>query len=80
MVDANSIRQVLEDELGYDLDGIDNDTLLFSTGTVDSFALVTLILQLEQQSGLRIGPGDVTLENFDSIDRMLAYLARAKAE
>ena len=78
MINENSLREILEDDLGCDLEGVDSDTLLFSTGVVDSFALVTLMTRLEQQVGIRIGPADVTLENFDSINRILTFLARSK--
>lgn len=79
MIDEHSLREILEDDLGCDLEGVGSDSLLFSTGLVDSFALVTLMTRLEQEAGIRIGPGDVTLENFDSIGRILAFLARSGA-
>lgn len=77
MIDESTLREILEADLGCDLDGIDSETLLFSSGVVDSFALVTLMMRLEQEARMRISPVDVTLENFDSIARILAFVGRA---
>ena len=74
-----SIVDFLEAELGVDLSGVGNADPLFSSGIVDSFALVTLMMHLEQQGGLRINPSDVTLDNFDTIDRIIAFGNRAPA-
>jgi acyl carrier protein len=79
MIDEARLREILEDELGCDLTGVRADTLLFSSGIVDSFALVTLMMTLEKEAGFRVNPGDVVLENFDSIDRILAYVSRNAA-
>jgi acyl carrier protein len=79
MVTAESILQFFEDELGIETGDIQPDTLLFSDGVVDSFALVSLMLFLEGQANFRIDPSDVNLDNFDSIERMLAYIARQTA-
>ena len=72
-----SVVDFLEAELGVDLSGVGNADPLFSSGIVDSFALVTLMMHLEQQGGFRINPGDVTLDNFDTIDRIIAFCSRA---
>lgn len=31
---------------------------------------------VEQETGLNISPGDVTLENFDTVARITAFVAR----
>ncbi|GLK64305.1 acyl carrier protein [Paracoccus kondratievae] len=49
-------------------------TELFSSGILDSVAMVGLISFVEQQAGVRVQPGDVTLENFDTVDAILAYV------
>ena len=79
MLTETRLREILEVDLGCDLDGVEASSLLFSTEVVDSFALVTLIMEVEKETGIKVGPGDVTLENFDSIERILAYLEDAQA-
>ncbi|MBL9060753.1 MAG: acyl carrier protein [Mangrovicoccus sp.] len=76
-INRASVVEFLEAELGVDLSDVANGDPLFSTGIVDSFALVTLMMYLEQQGGFRINPGDVTLDNFDTIDRIVAFCNRA---
>jgi acyl carrier protein len=71
------ILEALRTELGVDTTGIDGSTSLFSSGIVNSFSFVTLLTFLETRGGLTIQPMDITLENFDSIDRMLAFAARS---
>lgn len=79
MIDKDVLLDFLDDELGVDLDEIEPDTALFSSGIVDSFALVTLMMHLERIGGFRINPSDVTLENLDSINSILAFVRRVEA-
>ena len=36
--------------------------------------MVDLIMFIENAAGLQVHPADVTLDNFDSIDRILAFV------
>ncbi len=72
----DDLRSFLADELGLDPTEIERDTLLFSSGLIDSFALVALMTHIENATGFLIPPTDVKLDNFDSIERILAYLRR----
>jgi acyl carrier protein len=56
---------------------VDRDTPLFSSGLLDSFAMVELVSFVERLVKTRVRARDVTLENFDSIGRIVAYLGRA---
>lgn len=64
----------LRDDLDVDTADISADSLLFSTGIVDSFALVSLMTYIESECNIRIPPDAVTLDNFDSVERILAYV------
>ena len=66
----------MRDQLGVDTDDIDDSTPLFSSGRIDSFSLVSLVIFLEDATGSRIALGDVTLENLDTVGRMLAFAGR----
>lgn len=57
------------------IDSLNADTALFSDGTVDSVGLIALINFVEQESGVEVGPADVTLENFDTINLILTYVS-----
>lgn len=76
MITLDDIRQFLADELGIDTTDIEADTALFSSGVVDSFALITLMMHLEAIGGFRINPADVTLDNMDSLGRIVSFANR----
>ena len=77
-IDAR-VRAFICDELGYEPHEIGADTLLFSTGMVDSFTFVGMIALIEGELGFRLDPRSITVENFDSIARMQAFLREAAA-
>ena len=72
-LDRDTLHAYFRDELDFDPSGVEDATLLFSTGTVDSFALVELIGFIENHCGVQIDVMDVTLENLDSIELILQY-------
>ena len=55
---------------------VDGDTDLLLTGLVDSLGVVELVGWLEDRLGEEIDPVDVVLENFQSVDRMVAFARR----
>ena len=75
-ITEQGILDFLDQELAIDIEGISLEDPLFSTGVIDSFALVSLMMYLESGTGMRISPADVNLANFDSVSRMLAYVER----
>lgn len=78
-ISETGLVEFLRDDLAIDVSDIAPDTLLFSTGIIDSFALVTLMTFIETEGGVRISPADVNLANFDSISRILNYVDRVSA-
>jgi acyl carrier protein len=48
-------------------------TPLFSSGALDSIAMLNLITLVEDQTGIEIRADEVTLENFDTIERILRF-------
>lgn len=56
------------------LSDLTESTTLFSDGTIDSVGMIDLIVFIEQEAGIQVGQADVTLENFDSIERILSYV------
>lgn len=53
---------------------VQHDTLLFSSGIVDSFDMVDLVAWIEETAGITFGPLDLNLDNLDSADRILAFV------
>ena len=52
---------------------IEERTTLFSSGVLDSFDLAGLLAFLEKTADKPIGATDVSLENFDTPERILRY-------
>jgi acyl carrier protein len=68
--------EFLRDEAAVDIDAIDDATLLFSSGLADSFMLMNVLAFVEQEENKRVSVGDVTLENFDSVDRIMTFASQ----
>lgn len=64
-------------EISVSPDPIALDTDLLLTGAVDSLGVVRVTQWLEDELGFEVDPVEVTLENFQSVSRMIAY-AEAK--
>jgi acyl carrier protein len=73
-LDRESLRRYLQENQGIQPEDFEDDTLLFSSGLIDSFSMVNLIMFIEDSAGLRVHPADVTLDNFDSIERILEFV------
>ena len=65
----------LKKKLRVDVSKVDDGTELFSSGLIDSFAMVDLLVFLEKQTGSKLGPEHITVENFDSVQRILDFAA-----
>lgn len=52
---------------------LDGDSKLFSTGELDSVAMLELITFVETKAGIQVRPEDVTLDNFDSVSAILRF-------
>lgn len=53
---------------------VTEQTPLFSDGTIDSIGMIDLITFIETKTGIAVDQADVTLENFDTIERILAFV------
>ncbi len=49
------------------------ETDLLLTGAVDSLGVIRITQWLEDEAGIEVDPAEVTLENFQTVDRMIAY-------
>jgi acyl carrier protein len=73
------IRQALLTHCGLSPEELTEDSPLFSSGLLDSFYLIELLGRIEEMSGLKVGMGEVSLENFDTPRRIADFLARKRA-
>lgn len=77
---SSNIKQQLTDFIiettGLSDDEFDAETPLYSEGYIDSFALTTIISFIEEQENTEVPGDDITLENFDSINKMIDYIGK----
>lgn len=74
---AEALINFIQDEIVVDLT-VESQTDLLLTGAVDSLGVIRITHWMEEEAGVVVDPGDVTLENFQSVDRMVAYLDRVR--
>lgn len=72
----DELKSCLIKEFNLERVEITEETLLFSSNLLDSFSMVDLVRIVEEMTGSRIRPTDLTLENFDSISRILVFVSR----
>lgn len=72
MTEAQLLEHV-KDEIDDDAD-LAADSQLFSTGLLDSVAMTRLIMFIEEKAKIEVGMEDVTLDNFDSIERIMKFV------
>jgi acyl carrier protein/D-alanine--poly(phosphoribitol) ligase subunit 2 len=68
------IKEYLEDE---DIE-ITCDTPLISSGYVDSFSMVSLLVFIENKFKIKIPPNKATPEAFDSVNKIIALVNQNK--
>jgi acyl carrier protein len=66
------IRQYMEDEE----EEVTYDTPLISSGYVDSFSMVSLLVFLEKKFQIKIPPGKATPEAFDSVNKIAELVSQ----
>jgi acyl carrier protein len=79
-MNSESLRAYLGERMGLDTSTLADDTPLFSSNLLDSFSMVDLIMFIEKESGVRLNPTDVSLDNLDSIGRILKFVDVRRAE
>lgn len=65
-------EELLDDET------IDAGTSLFRSQLLDSLALTNLILFIEASFGIRVGAMDISYDNLDSVDQLVAFIDRKR--
>jgi len=74
------VRRFLHDEFEVDESDLGPDTPLVTTGLLDSAGLVRLAALIEAATGIVIPDRDINADNFDTLARIAAYLARRGSE
>lgn len=75
-----SLIEFLSDKGGVEPSEIGDDTELFTSGLLDSFTMVDVIMFVEQETGVKIAPRDVHIDNLDSVNRIMALVGKKTSE
>ena len=71
---AEQLAAFIQDEVVIDDVEVTGDFDLLLSGAVDSLGVIRITHWMEEEIGVVVDPGDVTLENFQTVDKMVAYL------
>jgi acyl carrier protein len=58
---------------------LDNDASLLDQGVLDSLGVVELVSFVGKEFGVEVKPNEVTPANFDSVERLAAYIHQKKS-
>jgi acyl carrier protein len=70
----DALMTYLNEKMGVDTSSLADDTPLFSSNLLDSFSMVDLIMFVEKEGGVTLNPTDVSLDNLDTVGRILAFV------
>lgn len=77
MTHAATIKNFIIENFLYGEDnGLVNDASLLDTGVVDSTGILQLVTYVEKEFGIKVGDNELLPENFDSIDKISAYVGK----
>ena len=71
----DDLRTFLNDEMGVEMADVQDADGLLSSGLLDSFLMVNLITYVEGKAGIVVNPTDVTMDNLDSVEKILGFAA-----
>lgn len=71
---TDALMAFLRDEIVLDDVELTGDFDLLLSGAVDSLGVIRITHWMEETTGVVVDPGDVTLDNFQTVDKMIAYL------
>jgi acyl carrier protein len=75
-VTSTRIAQFIASELLNDpTRRLELDTDLLTSGLVDSMGIMSLVFFIEEEFGVQIPPGDVTIEHFGTLRAIEAFIA-----
>lgn len=68
-----ALRSALVTHFRIDRGSLDDDTTLFSSGLIDSLSVMELVSFVERTIGEMVPLAEITLENFDSVNRIVRF-------
>ncbi len=73
---ADRLRNFIANTTNKDIITIDNETLLFDDGFMDSLAFLSIVGFIKDEFSIEIGGDDLTEENFRSISNIIDFIKK----
>ena len=72
------IKAFIAENFLFNPDGFDlsDDASFLDEGVVDSTGTLELVMFVEETFGIEVGDNEIEPENFDSVNKLAAYVAR----
>ncbi len=70
------VRQFILETSYITQDQINNNTLIFAQGIMDSMGFISIIGFIEEEFSVAAGDNDLLEENFESIDAITGFISR----
>lgn len=71
---TEALTRFIQEEIVLDDVVVAGDLDLLLSGAVDSLGVIRITHWMEETAGVVVDPGDVTLDNFQTVNKMAAYL------
>jgi len=71
---TEALTSFIQAEIVMDDVVVEMETDLLLSGAIDSLGVIRITHWMEETAGVSVDPGDVTLENFQTVGKMSAYL------
>ena len=73
VLEKDALLTFLNEKLCVDTTDLTDSEPLFSSGILDSFSMVDMLVFIESSIGKRLSPADISLDNFDTVERIIAF-------
>ena len=69
------IKEFILDEFSPEESQLKDNILLFDAGIIDSLGMVKLTAFIKESYGVNINPSEVTMENFNTIEKIAKFIS-----
>lgn len=78
ILQIEQLRNFISEITFTDIEKIKEDTLIFEEGIFDSLGFLSLISFLDEKFGVEVENDELSEENFESINAIVAFIAKKK--
>jgi acyl carrier protein len=79
---STKVRSFIKENflLDSELNNLDNSDSFFKKGIIDSTGVLELVSFVEQTFGIRVEDEELIPDNLDSVDKVVAFVAKKKSQ